>query len=63
MKNFFVILVFICLYLLVGFFGLGPVIFADGAMQERLITLAIVILIFIALTYLLLRLLKTRIRK
>lgn len=60
MKRFFIILIFICLYLVVGFFGLGPVLFADGSMQERLITLAIVILIFIALTYIFIRLLRSK---
>jgi purine-cytosine permease-like protein len=60
MKKFLIILVFICLYLLVGFFGLGPVVFADGSMQERLITLAVVILIFAVLTYVFIRLLKQK---
>jgi hypothetical protein len=60
MKRFFIILAFVCLYLVVGFFGLGPVMFADGTMQERLITLAIVVFIFIVLTYLLIRLLRKK---
>jgi hypothetical protein len=60
MKRFLIILVFICLYLVVGFFGLGPVVFADGSMQERLITLAVVLFIFIVLTYLLIRLLRKK---
>ena len=58
MKKFLIIFVFVCLYLLVGFFGMGPVMFADGSAQERLITLAIVILIFIILTYIFIRLLR-----
>jgi hypothetical protein len=58
MKKTLVIIVFVCLYLVVGFFGLGPVMFADGSMQERLITLSVVILIFIALTYIFIRLLR-----
>jgi hypothetical protein len=58
MKKTLIIIVFICLYLLVGFFGLGPVMLADGPMQERLVTLAIVILIFIALTFIFIRLLR-----
>lgn len=58
MKKALVIFVFICLYLAVGFFGLGPVMFADGAIQERLITLAVVFLIFIILTYIFIRLLR-----
>ncbi|HYE09174.1 MAG TPA: hypothetical protein VEF53_03245 [Patescibacteria group bacterium] len=60
MKRFLIILAFVCLYLVVGFFGLGPVMFADGTMQERLITLAIVLFIFIVLTYLLIRLLRKK---
>jgi hypothetical protein len=58
MKKTLVIIVFVCLYLVVGFFGLGPVMFADGSMQERLITLSVVILIFIILTYIFIRLLR-----
>lgn len=58
MKKLLVIFVFICFYLLVGFFGLGPVMFADGSIQERLITLAIVVLIFIIITTIFIRLLR-----
>lgn len=42
--------VFAVLYLLVAFFGIGPILLADGSMQERIITLLIVILIFVLLT-------------
>ena len=41
MKKIILIFIFVCLYLVVGFFGLGPVMFADGSMQERLLTLTI----------------------
>jgi hypothetical protein len=41
--------VFIILIALVTFFGLGPVLFADGVLQERLWTAAIVIIIYILL--------------
>ena len=58
MKKILIILIFICLYLVVGFFGIGPALFADGSMQERLITLTIVLLIFVVLTVVLIRLLK-----
>lgn len=44
---------FIILYLLVTFFGLGPVLFADGSNLERIITLAIVVVIYLLLTILL----------
>lgn len=43
------ILMFV-LFALVTFFGLGPVLFADGSTQERMITLTIVLLIYVALT-------------
>lgn len=42
-------IIFIALLLLVTFFGIGPVIFADGVMSERLLTLAIVIVIYLIL--------------
>lgn len=38
------------LYVLVTMFGLGPVLFADGSQQERMITLAVVMVIYVALT-------------
>lgn len=58
MKKLIIIIVFVVLYLLVGFFGLGPVLLADGSNQERLLTLSIVVLIFIVLTIILIKLLK-----
>lgn len=39
-------IIFIALLALVTFFGIGPVLLADGTMNERLITLLIVILIY-----------------
>lgn len=42
-------IIFIALLLLVTFLGIGPVIFADGVMSERLLTLAIVIVIYLIL--------------
>ena len=56
----FIVIVFALLFALVTFFGLGPVLFADGTMQERMMTLVIVILLYILLAYLLRRLLRTR---
>jgi len=38
------------LYALVTMFGLGPVLFADGSQKERMITLAVVMIIYVALT-------------
>ncbi|MDF2986297.1 MAG: hypothetical protein K0R50_1807 [Eubacterium sp.] len=36
-------------FALVTFFGLGPVLFADGTMNERILTLVVVILIYLLL--------------
>ena len=43
---------FIILLLLVTFFGVGPVIFADGVLQERIWTAAIVVVIYVILVFL-----------
>ena len=43
---------FIVLLLLVTFFGVGPVVFADGVIQERLLTALIVLIIYLILLYL-----------
>ncbi len=45
-----IIVLFTILYLLITFFGLGPVFIADGAMQERVITLAVVVFLYVLLT-------------
>ncbi|MDF2668316.1 MAG: hypothetical protein K0R67_622 [Paenibacillus sp.] len=45
-----VVIVTALLYLLVTFFGLGPVLFADGSFNERMITLFVVIVIYIGIT-------------
>lgn len=42
-------IIFSALFLLVTFYGIGPVVFADGVMSERLFTLAIVIIIYVIL--------------
>jgi hypothetical protein len=44
---------FIILLLLVTFFGLGPVLYADGVIQERLWTAAVVVVLYalLALVY------------
>ena len=36
-------------FILVTFFGLGPVLFADGGLGERMMTLAIVLGIYVVL--------------
>mgnify|MGYP001218786580 CR=1 FL=1 len=42
-------IVFIVLFLLVTFFGIGPVLIADGTFQERMLTLLFVIVIYFLL--------------
>ncbi|MBB6215546.1 protein-S-isoprenylcysteine O-methyltransferase Ste14 [Anaerosolibacter carboniphilus] len=37
-------LIFVVLFLLLTFFGMGPVLMADGSMNERIITLIFVLL-------------------
>lgn len=44
-------IVFIILFALVTFFGIGPVLMADGTLNERIITLAIIIIIYIILIF------------
>ncbi|MEK4064081.1 MULTISPECIES: DUF6954 family protein [Paenibacillus] len=41
---------FAILYLLTTFFGLGPVLFADGSAKERILTLIVVLLVYTAIT-------------
>jgi hypothetical protein len=45
--------IFIIIYMGVTFFGLGPVLFADGTIQERVMTLGVVLGIYAFLTILL----------
>ncbi|MDR7870876.1 MAG: hypothetical protein RIN55_08465 [Tissierellaceae bacterium] len=42
-------IVFVTLFLYVTFFGVGPVLFADGTIQERLLTVGIIIIVYIVL--------------
>ncbi|NMB96463.1 MAG: hypothetical protein GYA02_07620 [Clostridiaceae bacterium] len=42
---------FVIIYLLVAFFGLGPVLLADGTTTERVITFLFVVAIYILLTF------------
>lgn len=39
-------IVFIAVFLVITFFGIGPVAMADGTTKERIITLIIVIIIY-----------------
>lgn len=43
-------MLFALMYLLTTFFGLGPVLFADGSAGERGITLVIVLVIYAVIT-------------
>ncbi len=47
-------------FLLVTFFGLGPVILADGTLGERLLTLVVVIIIYLLLGWITYRLIKKK---
>jgi LPXTG-motif cell wall-anchored protein len=49
MKNILFYIIMFTIFILVAFFGLGPVIFADGTTSERVITLIIVLLIYVLL--------------
>lgn len=46
MKVLFYIII-LAAFILLTFFGLGPVLFADGSMGERLVTLLVVVLIYL----------------
>jgi hypothetical protein len=46
------------LFILITFFGLGPVMFADGSMSERILTLAVVIVLYLLLGWITIRLTK-----
>ncbi|KGR77762.1 DUF6954 family protein [Ureibacillus manganicus] len=50
--------IFFVLFIGVTFFGLGPVLFADGSFNERMITLFIVFLIYVVLVILLILFIK-----
>ncbi|WP_442049215.1 DUF6954 family protein [Paenibacillus sp. 2TAB19] len=45
-----IIALFVVLYGLVTFFGLGPVLLADGTPEERRTTFLIVVAVYIAIT-------------
>lgn len=42
-------------FILITFFGLGPVILADGSMSERMLTLLVVILLYLLLGWVIIR--------
>ncbi len=59
MKTVYYILITVA-FLLVTFFGLGPVILADGTLGERLLTLVVVIIIYFLLGWITYRLIKKK---
>lgn len=60
MPKWAVYLIFICLYLLITFFGLGPVLLADGSRGERAITLLAVLLLYAAVSFAFWRMVRRR---
>ncbi|MFD1735585.1 DUF6954 family protein [Bacillus salitolerans] len=46
----FLYILFVFLYILVTFFGLGPVLLADGSIHERMVTVVAIILLYIILS-------------
>lgn len=52
MMRWLIYVILLIIYAAVTFFGLGPVLFADGPLKERMITLGAVLLIYIVLTFL-----------
>jgi TM2 domain-containing membrane protein YozV len=54
MKILFYIII-LAAFLLVTFFGLGPVMLADGSRGERLVTLLVVVLIYLLLLWITVR--------
>lgn len=47
MKKFFINIAFVSIILLITFFGLGPVLFADGSKIERTLTFIIVLILYV----------------
>lgn len=62
MKKWVIAIIFITIYLLITFFGVGPVLLADGPAIERLLTLLVVIILYVVITWILLKVLKKDMR-
>ncbi|MET3698797.1 hypothetical protein SAMN05877753_11032 [Bacillus oleivorans] len=60
MKRWVLWALFVPVYLLITFFGLGPVLLADGTAGERLFTLLVVLGIYAVVTRIFLHLLKLK---
>ena len=61
MKSILFNVILTVVFILVTFFGLGPVIYADGPMGERMLTLAIVLLIYAVLVWITIRHIKRKV--
>ncbi|HWO78229.1 MAG TPA: hypothetical protein VNM69_20370 [Bacillus sp. (in: firmicutes)] len=58
MKKWWLWLLFVPVYLLITYFGLGPVLLADGTAGERILTLFVVLGIYAVVTWIFLYLRK-----
>ncbi|KRQ86096.1 hypothetical protein ABG79_02130 [Caloramator mitchellensis] len=47
MKKFLINIAFLALILIITFFGLGPVLFADGSKVERTLTFVFVLILYV----------------
>lgn len=52
---YFIYTIFIVSFILITFFGIGPVLFADGTMRERILTAIIVLIIYFVWGFLLIK--------
>jgi amino acid permease len=53
--KFFLYILLIVVFILNTFFGLGPVLLADGSFSERMLTLSFVIIIYILIIWIFIR--------
>lgn len=51
-------IILVIVFILVTYFGLGPVLFADGGMGERILTLIVVLILYIIIGILFVRIKK-----
>jgi hypothetical protein len=59
MKIYFYVLIGIA-FILITFFGVGPVLMADGSTNERLVTLFVVILLYMLLWWIFIKIRKRK---
>ncbi|TLS35758.1 DUF6954 family protein [Pseudalkalibacillus caeni] len=58
MGKLILLILLICAYIAVTFFGLGPVLLADGSQSERFLTLLVILALYGLLTLILVRVLR-----